>query len=610
MTTAVESFLVLEKSLSNRIARQWTRNTEGAMNQIIAHVNRGEFEQAIDLCSDLSMAETAENNQRFTEFVGMQATLFGASRLTHGRVSSTEFAKAQQQPEEVTRASTAMVEMLGGTATESVCKVAQELISRERADQQEEAVKSEVSKDSTTGFVRKFQTSVRGNGKAFIDIGSSLHTSRLSSWGFTKEANFRGITHYQVSEQLDSRTCPVCRTMHGRKFPVGPAQTKLENHMSITDMNELKSIAPWPKQNASAVKALGEMSNSKIQQNGWDTPPYHPLCRGVLVPQGTLKEKLPNPAQVEVEPVDPFRDPFKTTNEYYERFDDAGEATSDAVLARHKPEARRIINKFEDDIARELAENGDTMSRFFDEATGTWSEARQVEHRRIINKFLSADDIARATPAAGEDPLVVMLGGRGGSGKTFLTEGVDDAFFKKNGYGKGAPIDVRDKIVLNNDLVKEALPEYAGWNAAIIHREASYLLKQIEREAREMGLNVIIDGTMQGVAKQLANIAHYTQAGYAVEGYYMHLPRHEAAFRAVFRSIKKDNPRYVPLDIILSNVDNEEAFDALTHLFRKWGVWDNQVAQGSLPRHVSSAHLPKAVDISNSWLPNPAPGAP
>lgn len=635
MTTAIESFLVLEKSLSNRISRQWQRNVASTMNQIIAHVSRGEFEKAMDLCPGLSLAETAENNQRFTEFVGMQATLFGASRLTQGHPSRTKFI-GNKQPEEVGQASEAMVGMLATEASEAVCRLANELISEERAAQQDAAYKSDlgvdersttvydvdsddlVRKDATTGFIRRFTTNVDTNGKAFINLGSSLHTSRLSAWGFTQEANFRGISEYQVSEQLDNRTCPVCSAMHGRRFTVAPAAARLESQMSVQRMSELKSIAPWPKQDAASVKGLRQMSNSRITQNGWDTPPYHPLCRGVLVAAGSFKEKLPEPVTPRDATVDPFREPYKTTNEYYERFDNPGQANVEAVLARHNPEAADIIRGYEERIAVEQATKGDTFTRYFTGeldakgklVSGGFTAEREAEHLRIINKFLSPEDIARATPAAGEQPVVVLLGGRGGSGKTFLTEGVDKAFYKKNGYGKGAPIDIRDKIVLNSDLVKAAMPEYEGWNAAIVHRESSYLLKEIERRSREMGLNVIIDGTLQGVAKQSANILKYTEANYAVEGYYMHLPRHEAAFRAVFRSIKKDDPRYVPLEIILTNVDNEAAFDNLTKLFRRWGVWDNQVPNGTLPRHVTSTNLPKAVDISNSWLPNPPAGAP
>ena len=297
MTTALESFLVLEKSLSARIFRQWKRDTDGVINQIIAHVNRGEFDKALDECPGLSMVEAAEKNQRYTEFIGMQATLFGASRLTQGNPRRTRFVN-EDQPEAVTLASAAMVEMLGGNGTEDVCRVANKLITEERAAQQEEAYKSadkQVRKDATTGFIRRFTTSVRGNGEAFINLGSSLHTSRLGSWGFTQEATFRGIDQYQVSEQLDSRTCPVCRTMHGRKFSVAPAAAKLTNWLSIKDLNQLKSVAPWPKQDAKSVKNLSQMSNSRVSQNGWDTPPYHPLCRGVLVPAGSLPVKLPVP---------------------------------------------------------------------------------------------------------------------------------------------------------------------------------------------------------------------------------------------------------------------------------------------------------------------------
>jgi predicted ABC-type ATPase len=601
MTTAVESFLVLEKSLSNRILKQWERDSNDAMRTILAAVNRGDFETAIDNCDGLSMAPAATHNQRFTEFIGMQATIFGASRLTRGNPRSTVFVdEGAKQPEEVTRASEAMVDMLGGTATEDVCREAQKLITEERAAQQEEAIKADeqVRKNSTSGFVKRFTSSVRGNGKAFIDIGSSLHTSRLSAWGFTQEANFRGIKFYQVSEQLDSRTCPVCRTMHGRKFAVRPAQTKLETQMSVTDMNELKSIAPWPKQDRKSVKLLAQMSNSRLQQNGWDTPPYHPLCRGVLVPAGSLEEKLPTQPELgdvreaplpnvspdEIGVLDPHELPFTgSAAEYRDRFFVPG-VTPDDVLARHDPSVAGVIRDYETRLKKRTSTH-----KTWQDSEGNWLPERVKLHNKIIDDVLNEDVIARATALEGEAPVMTILGGRGGSGKTFLTKGTD----KK---GKGAPVDLSNKVVLNSDEIKGLLPEYEGWNAGQVHVEGSYLLKRIEKIARQRRINVVLDTTMGGIDKATRTVGAYTEAGYTVEGYYMHLPRQEAAFRSVFRAIEKgEELRYVPIDIILQNLDNEDAFDALKHLFTRWGLWDNQVEPGALPRFVGGNNLPAGI---------------
>lgn len=283
MAVNIESFLVLEKSLSSRLHNSWRRDAAGPTRKIIEAVQSGDFVEAVELCDELSLADSAERNRRFAEFVGMQAVLYGASRITNGNPRRTSF-MAKDRPEEVKRAADVLVKMLGSNATESVCRQANELLSKERADQQEE----HVQKQATAGFVKGFTSFVDKQGDVFIDLGASLHTSRLASWGFTVEAEIRGITRFQVNEQLDGRTCPVCQEMHGRTFEVEHARRKLENWLSVDNQDELKGVAPWPSQSKGSVAELKTMTAAEVAGRGWDTPPYHPLCRGILVPAGTV----------------------------------------------------------------------------------------------------------------------------------------------------------------------------------------------------------------------------------------------------------------------------------------------------------------------------------
>jgi hypothetical protein len=68
-----------------------------------------------------------------------------------------------------------------------------------------------------------------------------------------------------------------------------------------------------------------------------------------------------------------------------------------------------------------------------------------------------------------------------------------------------------------------------------------------------------------------------------IDGYYVHMPREEAVFHAVFRSIKGEGT-HVLLDAFLMKLDNEEAFDFVkSNVSENWGAWDNQVELKSLP---------------------------
>jgi hypothetical protein len=125
-----------------------------------------------------------------------------------------------------------------------------------------------------------------GEGEDLSIVVVSLQSSRLAQYGALLEAVSSGISSYRVDEQLDNRTCPVCEIMHGQVFEVRAALERVDSVLSLTDANDLKNVAPWPKQNKDSVEWLRGLSSEELVKHGWDTPPYHPLCRGLLVPEG------------------------------------------------------------------------------------------------------------------------------------------------------------------------------------------------------------------------------------------------------------------------------------------------------------------------------------
>ena len=127
-------------------------------------------------------------------------------------------------------------------------------------------------------------------------------------------------------------------------------------------------------------------------------------------------------------------------------------------------------------------------------------------------------------------------------------------------------------------------PEFEGWNAFQVHEESSELFDQITDLAQKMGLNIVHDATMKTGHKAVALVKRFNEAGYATEAHYMHLPRQEAAKRAVGRFIGGgEKGRYVPIDVVLSNTTNEHSFDQVKSLVSKWSFRDNNVAKGEKP---------------------------
>lgn len=229
---------------------------------------------------------------------------------------------------------------------------------------------------------------------------------------------------------------------------------------------------------------------------------------------------------------------------------------------------------------------------------GVYTEARLALHDKIMyGHFLTPERVKAATPAPGEKPVVALLGGRGGSGKSALT--------KPKAKGGLGLVDASKYVLIDADAVKEMLPEYEGWNAHQVHEESGDILDAIMSQATALGLNLALDETMKTPAKTQQRVQQFRALGYGVEAHYMHLPRQEAAKRAVERFIAGTgkSARMVPPAVVLSNTRNEEGFDSIRPLVDKWSFHDNNVARGEAPRFISSSeHQPMKKSMTSVML--------
>lgn len=191
-------------------------------------------------------------------------------------------------------------------------------------------------------------------------------------------------------------------------------------------------------------------------------------------------------------------------------------------------------------------------------------------------------DWEKKIPAKGEKPKLVILGGRGGSGKSSFTDGS----LGDDGYD-------RDKFfVIDPDEYKTRLPEYKdkkgtkyyGVNAWEVHEESSDMKKAALDMARKKGANVVLDGTLSKYSSVKKVIDAFKEAGYDVEGAYMHLPREKSVARGILRGMKG---RFVPVGQLLEMKENEDVFEQLMPEFRKWSIYDNDVPKGEKPKLVA-----------------------
>ncbi|MDR1073534.1 MAG: zeta toxin family protein [Treponema sp.] len=205
-----------------------------------------------------------------------------------------------------------------------------------------------------------------------------------------------------------------------------------------------------------------------------------------------------------------------------------------------------------------------------------YNSGREELHDKIKEKLLSPAKIRTAKPEDGNKPTMIMLGGRGGSGKSW---------FKNNLY------DPNKFVILDADSVKEKLPEYECWNANQLHEESSDILEQMIDFCKENGLNVVIDMTMKTPKSAYERLTLFKDKGYRTEAHYMHLPPQEAAKRAIKRYRDGDDKpgqykgRFVPPEVILSMRQNEETFDQIKGLVDNWSFRDS--TEGFPPKLIS-----------------------
>lgn len=255
-----------------------------------------------------------------------------------------------------------------------------------------------------------------------------------------------------------------------------------------------------------------------------------------------------------------------------------GIPTAKALIESLPQATRDKIKKVEAD----LKAGTPSYVKHYDES-GRYTKERAQLHKEILQSIFTPERVRAATPAPGEKPVAVILGGRGGSGKSWLVS-------------KDGPVDQSKFVYINPDDFKEALPEYQGWNAGLVHEESDDIHSQATEIAQRLGVNVIHDATMKTAGSTRQRVEDYKRLGYEVDAYYMFASPKTAATRAVERFEKAG--RYVPPSYSLASLTNEATFDSLIPQLRNWGVYSSN--DGFPPKQV--AVKSQDADEADQWF--------
>ena len=386
-------------------------------------------------------------------------------------------------------------------------------------------------------------------------------------------------------------------TKTGLHIPVKKGQTKEEaTREKLKEVKEKsqKTDTKKSEKEKNDSKPLDNEKKSAISNNGGGKIPkqYHTAYKAMM-------DKVHKSAATNVTENDVIKNAAEVAKARGKSFGEKEIRQRVAKFKEYKNNAEKVDTGAKDEDGNDIIVRVDTQQKY--RVGGTFNEKGEYgggeytpERRLIQNEIIGTQEKKdengkpvkdkdgnqvyepinwdKKIPPKGKKPTLVILGGRGGSGKSRFTDGS----LGKDGYDRD------EFFVIDPDEYKTRLPEYknlvdskseyAGLNAWEVHEESSDMKKAALAMAREKGANVVLDGTLSNIRSVLKTIAEFKEAGYNVEGAYMHLPRETSAARGVVRGM---NGRWVPIENLLGMVENEDNFEKLMSEFSKWSIYDN-----------------------------------
>lgn len=267
----LSSYFTLESAITKKVLSLW----DSPLQSIAEQVYDKNFATAEQMVSDLELP--VANLRNFILATLQSCGAYGAllAETTPHFLKDDIFGVS----------ATHLVNALQTSVTESIKKNIRDAIYKVQQDPTifDDEVEKEtiilIQKSATKERYLKEFVTFADKAEGLIQVVSGLHTSRLSTYGFTVEAEFLGIETYKLAAVLDARTSHFCEHIaHGKVFQVEDAKRKVVEVLNAPT-EDAKFLQPWVKSTKANLAILASLTPAELTARGLHIPPFHPYCR-------------------------------------------------------------------------------------------------------------------------------------------------------------------------------------------------------------------------------------------------------------------------------------------------------------------------------------------
>mgnify|MGYP001570496606 CR=1 FL=1 len=291
----IRVFLELEAQMMRRLRKTWVPLAAKLQAQVEDAINAGDFASAYDLAREVDLSDVGEKNRQYIKYMLLANANFGARLVSDTKATFVSSGSFDAMLDKV--ADNFCKSLEHNATTQTYKTIVQSIAEAEKKV-------DEVQKAAKKRYVRELVDFTEA-GDDMLQLISSLHSSRLTVWGFAAEAEVLGLTQYKLSAVLDGRTSDFCRLINGKTFEVEDARKSINEILSVENPDDVKILQPWPKQDKASMEEFASLSAADLTARGLHIPPFHPKCRTMLVRVGKAprltkpqvdeeRQKIPN----------------------------------------------------------------------------------------------------------------------------------------------------------------------------------------------------------------------------------------------------------------------------------------------------------------------------